>query len=69
MTFNMRDLISNPDRFDVYQCKTNKTGFDTKKDAQAALRLINPTIRHTMRSYRCDWCDRYHLGHRRGQRS
>ena len=50
----------------VHQCPTGKTAFTSKAEADRALRRINPTQRTTMTRFRCDYCERYHLGHRRG---
>ena len=47
-------------------CPTGKQPFATKAAAQAALKKINPSQRHNMKSFRCNFCDQYHLGHRRG---
>lgn len=69
MGFKLADLITNADQFDVYECPTGKKGFDTKEQAKKALRKVNSSMRHTMRAFRCDYCERYHLGHRRGARS
>lgn len=48
-------------------CPTGKQVFDTKATARIALRRSNPRQRTTMYVFRCGYCERYHLGHRRGQ--
>ena len=68
MGFLLRDLLARvPEQMESrFQCPTNKTAFDTKAEARRALTRINPGQRRAMRAYRCTYCERYHLGHRRG---
>jgi len=71
MGFSLREIVGQlPDHLEpIFQCPTNKRPFDTKASAQAALRRVNPHLRTAMRTFRCGYCERYHLGHRRGHRS
>jgi hypothetical protein len=50
-----------------FTCPTNKTAYKTKREAQAALGMSNPGERSAMHTYRCAYCEHYHLGHRRGR--
>jgi hypothetical protein len=73
MGFMLRDILG-ANTVDVLrdtlgvdrQCPTGKTAFMSKAEADRALRLINPTQRTTIQRYRCDYCEQFHLGHRRG---
>jgi hypothetical protein len=46
-------------------CPTGKVVFVTKADAQAALGRM-AAHRTNMRAFRCAWCEKFHVGHRRG---
>lgn len=48
------------------RCPTGKTAFSTKREAAAALKKINHTHRTQMKEFRCGFCEKWHLGHRRG---
>ena len=52
---------------DRFCCPTGKQPFPTKRAARVALRKINPKQRTAMCAFRCGYCERYHLGHRRGR--
>ena len=64
--FKLRDFwpteLVNP-----FICPTGKTPYRTKREAEAALKQINQHQRRTMHSFRCGYCEQYHLGHRRGE--
>jgi len=47
------------------RCVTGKTVFYTKTAALAALHRIHTADRTAMRPFRCAFCERFHLGHRR----
>ena len=49
-------------------CITGKTQYATKSLAQAAARAANARGWPT-NSYRCQWCDCYHIGNRRQDNS
>ncbi len=66
MAFTLRTLLGDNAPVVIDECPTGKRPFTTKDDADRALRRINPTQRTHMRRYRCAYCQRYHLGHRRG---
>jgi aspartate carbamoyltransferase regulatory subunit len=68
MGFRFGEVVKLPDRYEKpYECPTTKTPYATKREAQRALKQINANQRHSMRSFRCGYCERYHLGHRRGE--
>lgn len=55
------------DPVETWLCPTGKIPYASKAKARQASRLANTVQRNAMHSYRCDLCDHYHLGHRRGQ--
>lgn len=69
MGFTLKDLVTKLPAImeSRFVCPTNKQPFETKARARAALRKSNPRQRTTMYVFRCGYCERYHLGHRRGQ--
>ncbi len=73
MGFTLREIIGKAtvetvrDTLGVnHECPTGKTAFYTKHEADQALQRINPGQRTKMSRFRCGYCERYHLGHRRG---
>lgn len=53
------------DALPVDRCPTGKVSFRTKAEARRALQSQHG--HHTkMKPFRCGFCERYHLGHRRG---
>lgn len=68
MTFKLGQILKHtPEilkRVDV--CPTGKRAFDSKAAAKSALKKINPTHRTQMKEFRCGFCMKWHLGHRRG---
>lgn len=68
MAFTLRDIIGAKAAdalAPVSQCPTGKVAYLIKADADRALALIHRT-QTKMRRFRCHYCERYHLGHRRG---
>ena len=67
MSFKLAEVLQQtPDALlarDV--CPVGKVPYYTKADAQEAVRRINRKHAAAMRAFRCSYCDRYHLGHRR----
>ena len=55
------ELLKREDR-----CPVDKKSYYTREEAQTAVKKINHYSRAPMRSFRCDYCQRYHLGHARG---
>lgn len=47
-------------------CPTGKVAFASKRLARQALRLIPDDGPSTRSAYRCAFCFRHHVGHRRG---
>lgn len=68
MGFKLGDIVKNLPAIMVnpFVCPTGKKAYPTKAAARKALQLINITQRRNMRAFRCNYCDQYHLGHRRG---
>lgn len=46
-------------------CPTGKTPL-CKREARQLAQRVNRTQRTNMKAFRCGWCERYHLGLRRG---
>ena len=69
MGFCLRDVLAHVPGYlePHYQCPTNKQPFDTKAQARAALQRVNRQQGHAMSVFRCGYCEKYHLGHRRGE--
>jgi hypothetical protein len=66
MAFTLRDLLGPHAPVIIDECPSGKPPFPTKAAAQHALRPINRLQRPPMQAYRCDYCERYHIGHSRG---
>ena len=68
MSFTLRQILSaQPDAPRVtIECPTGKHAFASKRDAADRARQINHTQHTNMAPFRCGYCDRYHLGHKRG---
>jgi hypothetical protein len=71
MAFTMRELLGDRAPVIVDECPTGKHIYREKADARRAAVAINRVHVHQadrcrpMRAFRCAYCDRYHLGHRR----
>jgi hypothetical protein len=72
VTFKLDDVLTNTTELlgDRPPCPTGKRSFATKRAAQQAwpkIRADDAADRRTaMHPYRCGYCERFHLGHRRG---
>lgn len=50
------------------RCKTGKTCFNSKAEATSSLSAMRRRGRPaSMTPFRCTWCEKWHLGHRRGR--
>lgn len=66
MGFKLAEIVNLPASLEAPEvCPTGKTAFATKAEAQKEAKRINRIQRGVMRAFRCDYCERYHLGHRR----
>jgi hypothetical protein len=69
VSFKLGDVIGDKLRglaLPELRCRSGKRAFETKLDALRATR--DQSGQHTpMAAYRCDWCQKIHLGHRRGR--
>jgi hypothetical protein len=61
----LRELLGTKALVVDHTCPSGKTPYDTKRAAAAHVRRM-PGHRTLMHPYRCDFCDCWHLGHRRG---
>jgi hypothetical protein len=68
MGFKLAELLAERPILPLDRCATGKTVYSTKAAARAAVTDINQKIGTPMKAFRCGFCDRYHLGHRRGAR-
>lgn len=69
MTWTMADLLGAKAVVVVKECSTGKTMYATKVAAQQALAQLPAERERThQHAYRCQFCERYHFGHRRGGR-
>jgi hypothetical protein len=69
MGFKLAELLTERPILPLDRCVvTGKTAYRTKAAARAAVTGINQIIGAPMKAFRCPFCDRYHLGHRRGAR-
>jgi hypothetical protein len=69
MSFTLREILGarNPELTeDRYQCPTGKQGFPSKEAAKIARNGMTNRQHHSVCVFRCPYCERYHLGHRRG---
>ena len=78
MTFKLRDFVKRGQQLipkktvtyravpEVSLCPTGKTPFNTKREARKVSGQANRGQRTNMTVFRCGYCAKYHLGHRRG---
>jgi hypothetical protein len=73
MGFTLREILGkaivervNDTLHTTPECPTGKVTFWSKAEADQALKKINVGQRTKMTRFRCGYCERYHLGHRRG---
>ena len=64
MSWKLGQLVDLPQA--RFECPTGKTPFVSKKAARDMARSINHTQRSDMVAFRCGYCEKYHIGHRRG---
>jgi hypothetical protein len=68
MGFTLRQIVGAKvadDLTPVSNCPTGKTAYASKREARLALIGLNRK-QTRMKHYRCQFCENYHLGHRRG---
>jgi len=71
MSFTLRQLLGDRALVVIRECPTGKHVYPTKDAARRAAAAINRVHVHRadrcrpMHAYRCAYCDRFHLGHRR----
>jgi len=65
MGFRMLDIVGQRPEVATYRCPSGKTVFPSKQAARQAVRGMHGH-RTRMEPFRCGFCDKYHLGHRRG---
>ena len=66
--FKLEDVLAHPlPAIPVDRCPTGKTVYATKALAREKMKTINHHIKgRPMQAYRCGYCEKYHLGHKRG---
>ena len=66
MGFKLEEILTEQPVIPLDRCVTGKTAYPTKAAAQAAVVAVNRQMGAPMNAFRCLYCERYHLGHRRG---
>lgn len=66
MSFRLGELLGSEEIHVRLECATGKTPFDSRQDANRALKRLPRSGPTRMTVFRCGYCEKYHLGHRRG---
>lgn len=76
MGFKLKDVLSDANRRTMQDgaemwntCPSGKRAYETKVEADKRLAFLHDTTTVMgMKAYRCGYCMKFHLGHRRGAR-